>query len=63
MRRQFLASRTFEGLKLLLGTAIGLVVACLMGYFVFGPKGILYGIAASVAFLSGQLFLKNFRPR
>ena len=63
MRQQFLASRTFECLKVLLGAAVGLAVACLMGYFVFGPKGILYGIAASIVFLSSQLFLKIFRRR
>ena len=56
------ASRNYGPLKLLLGGLIGLAVASAMMCFVFGPKGILYSVIAMVAYSSGQLFLKVFRP-
>jgi hypothetical protein len=56
------SSRGYSRLKLLLGGVIGMAVATPIMYFVFGPKGILYMIVGLIAYLSGQLFLKVFKP-
>ena len=48
-------------LKVMLGIAIGFTGACLLGYLVFGPKGILFAVVTSAMFFSGQLFLKIFK--
>ncbi len=46
-----------------LGAAIGLAVASTAMYFAYGPKGFLYLVGALIAYLSGLLFLKVFKPR
>ena len=55
-------SRDHSHLKLLLGGAIGLFVGSSIMYFGFGPKGILLEFLGMIAYLSGLLFLKVFKP-
>jgi uncharacterized membrane protein YccC len=48
--------------KFLAGTVVGFAFGLPLMYFAYGPKGILYGVGAVIAYLCGLLFLKIFKP-
>ena len=51
-------------LKLMLLHLFGIILGCCLWYLVLGRKGILVGIGAYLATVSGQLFLRVFgRPK
>lgn len=51
-------------LKLVLLHLFGIILACCVWYLMLGRKGILVGIGAYLAIISGQLFLRVFgRPK
>jgi hypothetical protein len=61
MQRDLVNQGSSGCLKLMLLHLFGIILACGAWYLMLGRKGILVGIRAYLALISGQLFLKVFR--